>query len=205
LKPIVLAFALAVPGSGVLAATMDDVVRTRADQNIDQQYGRDSVYAFSVDAKPLKPEQTGSRSTNLLGKVKDYAAGAWHKTEELALGAWNKTTGAAHGSSSSTAMHPEEQGYGRAGGYVGAGRIAVLESNTPNRANATPTDVVTANSSSSTGMKGSANSQSQGMDNGSNAQNSSDAMNATAPATSDSNGRTSGDRFDHPDSAHGQR
>jgi len=194
LKPIVLAFALAVPGSAVLAASMDDVVRTRSDQNIDEQYGRDSVYAFSPDAKPLKPEQTGSRNTNLFSKVKDYAAGAWHKTEELALGAWNKTTGGERGSSASTAIHPEKQGYGRAGGYVGAGRIAVLESDTPNRANATPNDVFAANSNSGTGMSGSANSQSR-----------SDAMNATAPATSDSNGRTSGDRFDNPDSAHGQR
>src|SRR3954454_12816320 len=55
LKPIVLALALVVPETAVLAASMDDVVRTRSDQNIDQQYGRDSVYAFSADAKPLKP------------------------------------------------------------------------------------------------------------------------------------------------------
>jgi hypothetical protein len=37
------------------------VVTTRADQNIYQQYGRDSVYAFSPDRKPQKPEQTGPR------------------------------------------------------------------------------------------------------------------------------------------------
>jgi len=37
------------------------VVTTRPDQNIYQQYGRDSVYAFSPDRKPQKPEQTGSR------------------------------------------------------------------------------------------------------------------------------------------------
>jgi hypothetical protein len=215
LKPIVLALALVVPETAVLAASMDDVVRTRSDQNIDQQYGRDSVYAFSADAKPLKPEQTGSRDTNLFSTVKDYAAAAWHKTEEFALDAWNKTTGAAHETSDSTAMHPEYQGYGRAGGYVGAGRIAVLESNTPNRANATPNDVVTGNSSAGTGMSGAANSQPQGMGDGSNGQGGavngqqsqagSDAMNATAPAASDTNGRTSGDRFDHADSAHGQR
>jgi len=38
------------------------VVTTRADQNIYQQYGRDSVYGFSPDRKPLKPEQTASRN-----------------------------------------------------------------------------------------------------------------------------------------------
>ena len=38
------------------------VVTTRADQNIYQQYGRDSVYGFSPDRKPLTPEQTAARS-----------------------------------------------------------------------------------------------------------------------------------------------
>ena len=38
------------------------VVTTRADQNIYQQYGRDSVYGFSPDRKPLKPEHTASRN-----------------------------------------------------------------------------------------------------------------------------------------------
>ena len=56
-KPLVVAVALALPGAAAFAASMDDVVKTRADQNIDEQYGRDSVYAFSRDAKPLKPEQ----------------------------------------------------------------------------------------------------------------------------------------------------
>jgi hypothetical protein len=72
---------------------MDDVVKTRADQNIDQQYGRDNVYACSPDAKPLKPEQPGSRDTNIFGTMKTYAAEAWHKTEGFAAAAWNKTTG----------------------------------------------------------------------------------------------------------------
>ena len=42
------------------------VVTTRADQNIYQHYGRDTVYGFSPDRKPLKPEQTASRSANTL-------------------------------------------------------------------------------------------------------------------------------------------
>ena len=38
------------------------LVTTRADQNIYQQYGRDSVYGFSPDRKPLTPEHTAARS-----------------------------------------------------------------------------------------------------------------------------------------------
>jgi hypothetical protein len=57
-KPIVLALALALPGSAALGAAIGDTVKTRADQNIDQQYGRDSVYGFSPDSKPLSPDRT---------------------------------------------------------------------------------------------------------------------------------------------------
>ena len=42
------------------------VVTARADQNIYQQYGRDTVYGFSPDRKPLKPEHTASRNANTL-------------------------------------------------------------------------------------------------------------------------------------------
>src|SRR5690349_25059001 len=72
--------ALALPGSAALAAQVDDVVTTRADQNIDQQYGRDSIYAFSPDSKPLKPEQSASRDFHPFANMKSYAAEAWHKT-----------------------------------------------------------------------------------------------------------------------------
>ena len=140
-KLLVIAMSLALPGSAVLAATIDDVVKTRADQNIDQQYGRDSVYAFSPDAKPLKPEQSGARDTNVLGKVKGYAAEAWHKTEGFAAGLWDKTTGLfrGHEGAASSVAQTEPEGYGRAGGFIGADRVAVLESPAPNQANATPT------------------------------------------------------------------
>ena len=80
IRPLVVAMALALPGSAALAAQMDDVVTTRADQNIDQQYGRDSIYAFSPDSKPLKPEQSASRDFHPFAKMKSYAAEAWHKT-----------------------------------------------------------------------------------------------------------------------------
>jgi len=121
-KPLVVAVALALPGAASFAASMTDVVMTRSDQNIDEQYGRDSVYAFSRDAKPLKPEQTGSREPgwldNTVGKTKTFVAGAWDKTTHLFKG---------DGSSSySSAVAYQPQPYGRAGGYAGSDRVAVL-------------------------------------------------------------------------------
>jgi len=67
LKPVVIALALALPGSAALAASMGDIVTTRADQNVDQQYGRDSVYAFSPDRKPLTPERTSGSHAAQIG------------------------------------------------------------------------------------------------------------------------------------------
>jgi len=67
LKPVVIALALALSGSAALAASMGDIVTTRADQNVDQQYGRDSVYAFSTDKKPLTPERTSGSHAAPIG------------------------------------------------------------------------------------------------------------------------------------------
>jgi hypothetical protein len=64
-----------------------NVVTTRPDQDVQQQYGRDSVYAFSPNAKPLKPEQTGSRD------LKSYGAEAWHKTQDAGRWVWDHTLG----------------------------------------------------------------------------------------------------------------
>jgi len=61
LRPIALMLAVALPASAGISAELADVVKTRPDQNIDQQYGRDSVYAFSAESKPLKPEQMSAR------------------------------------------------------------------------------------------------------------------------------------------------
>ena len=47
--------------ASLVVPTEKQVVTTRTDQNIYEQYGRDSVYAFSPDRKPQKPEQTGPR------------------------------------------------------------------------------------------------------------------------------------------------
>jgi hypothetical protein len=118
-KPLVIAVALSLPAAAALAEDMSHVVTTRADQNIDQQYGRDSVYAFSRDAKPFTPEQTGSRQGNWLAKswdkTKAYAADTWHRTESFFT---------RHAAAST---NPEPQRYGRAGGYVGSDRVTMLQ------------------------------------------------------------------------------
>ena len=121
-KPIVVAVALALPGAAAFAADMSNVVTTRAEQNIDEQYGRDSVYAFSRDAKPLKPEQQGSHDMGFLGD-------AFHKTTGFVAGAWHKTTSMFHRDDGMHATYTalnEPQRYGRAGGYIGSDRVAVI-------------------------------------------------------------------------------
>jgi hypothetical protein len=83
IRPTLIVAAVLFASSASYAETMSNVVTTRSDQNIEQQYGRDSVYAFSVDAKPMKPEQTGSRA---FGKV-------WEKTEDAGRWTWDHTLG----------------------------------------------------------------------------------------------------------------
>jgi len=56
-RPMVLALALALPLSAAVAMQMGDVVTTRADQNVHEQYGRDSVYALSPGSKQSMPGQ----------------------------------------------------------------------------------------------------------------------------------------------------
>lgn len=137
LKPVVIAVALVLPGSAAFAESFDQVVRTKADQNVYEQFGRDSVYAFSRDAKPLTPAATtGSRDGNFFTKAKDYAANTWDKTTGF-IGDRLHHDG---DSASSANVVSEPQSFGRAGGYVAAGRVSVLNSDTPYRANATPTD-----------------------------------------------------------------
>ena len=126
MKPTIVALAIALSGSAAFAESMDNIVRTRSDQNIYQQYGRDSVYGFSAEAKPLKPEQTGSHDSNIFADV-------WHFTEGLAASAWAATTGLFKGTeSTSTVAQVEPQPYGRAGGYGGSDRVAVLSSTPTN-------------------------------------------------------------------------
>jgi hypothetical protein len=113
-KPLVLAIALALPGAAAFAESFDDVVKTRSDQNIEEQYGRDSVYAFSRYAKPAN--QTVS---DLLDKTKALAAGAWDKTK-VAL---DKTKTVL---TQQPAIPPNEpERYGRAGGFIGVDQFMV--------------------------------------------------------------------------------
>jgi hypothetical protein len=91
IRPTLIAAAVLIASSASYAESMSNVVTTRSDQDIQQQYGRDSVYAFSPDAKPMKPEQTGSR--DVFGKVKSYGAEAWHKTEDVGRWTWDHTLG----------------------------------------------------------------------------------------------------------------
>jgi len=143
-KPLVVAIALALPGAASFAASMDDVVKTRADQNIDEQYGRDSVYAFSRDAKPLKPEQQGSHDMGFIGD-------AYHKTTGFLAGAWHKTTSMFDRDRDGTKTYAanqyqlEPQRYGRAGGYVGSERVAVIAGTTDLTATANADTVKDAN------------------------------------------------------------
>jgi hypothetical protein len=127
-KPLVLAVALALPTGAAFSASMTDIVTTRADQNVDEQYGRESVFAFSPDAKPLKPEQTAGDS-NFFGAIGGFAAATWDRFTGL-FGGDDDASGATQ-----TATVEELRGYGRAGGFVGADRITVLESDNPYVAN----------------------------------------------------------------------
>lgn len=131
-KPLVVAVALALPGTAAFAATMTNVVTTRSDQNVEEQYGRDSVYAFSRDAKPFKPEQQGARDTGFIGN-------AFDKTTGFVAGAWHKTTSLFTDDGKSYAASPYQyapERYGRAGGYAGSDRVAVIGGATNNMATA---------------------------------------------------------------------
>jgi len=59
IKPLMLALLLSWSATG-LAASMRDVVSTRADQPSVQAYGRDSVYAFTTSGKQMQVARSGS-------------------------------------------------------------------------------------------------------------------------------------------------
>ena len=99
LKPLALAVALALPSAPSWAASMKDVVSTRADRSIDEHYGRDSVYAIAGD-KRLKPGHSVADLGRVFSKAKPYRAAA---------------------------LPSRPQAYGRAGGYIGWERIVVMQ------------------------------------------------------------------------------
>ena len=110
LKPVALAVALALPNVASLAANMKDVVSTRAAQSVGEQYGRDSLYAFSPDAKNFKSGQNPTNTSWLSGSAKSNKTGRSSKAHSVDL---------------FPAHRP--QPYGRAGGYIGWERIVMMQ------------------------------------------------------------------------------
>ena len=147
-KSIVVAAALTLPSAAALSESMD-VVKARADQNIDRQ-GRDSVYApvGTLVATPVK----------------------------------------------------DPQQYGRAGGYVGADRVTVLEPGTSQ-----PSDTVKTGQSE-IGHVAQVPAHDQVHTYESAPAQPPAAMDGSVPGSPDAQdtGRLSGERFDNPQGAHGQ-
>lgn len=124
IRPIVIAVALALPGTAALAEAMD-VVHTRDVNAQSDNLGRAGGSAV-VD----------SRDASLEAQQSVAAASAWDKTKVGAERAWDKTkTGAATAWTSTKsfvtqkpAVPPDEpQRYGRAGGFIGAEQFEVPE------------------------------------------------------------------------------
>jgi hypothetical protein len=203
IKPIALAIALALPGAAALAQPLSDVVTTRADQTVTQQYGRDSVYAFSPSAKPMTPAQTGSR-TGAFSEVKQYSANAWDKTKEYSAEAWDKTK-AFLAPKPGAVNSNEPQRYGRAGGFVGADEIAFLSSDGAPTTSAQAADTVK-NGNAQIDRDAAANHESTMTSRAPDATTAPDASTQAVPsaAPEEHNGRTAGNRFDNPEGTRGQ-
>jgi len=120
IKTVVVAVALTIPATLSMAAPMNDLVRTREAQSI-HQLGRDSVYAIQT----RQPAQTESRySSDGSGGIGEFFAGVG----AFGATAWDKVTGLFEpGASAATATESEPRLYGRAGGYVGTDRLALLD------------------------------------------------------------------------------
>ena len=116
-KTMALAVALALPAASAFSASMSDIVTTREDQDVHQQYGRDSVYAMQT----RQPQQTASHLSSDSGVGKFFAG-----VGAAGASAWHKMTSAFEpGSHTVAAQQPSL--YGRAGGYVGTDQLALLE------------------------------------------------------------------------------
>ncbi len=119
-KTMALAVALALPAAPTLAASMSDIVTTRDDQDVHQQFGRDSVYAMQT-RQPLQTESHVSSDSGI-GKffagVGAAGSSAWHKMTSV----FEPKSETSH-----TVVAQQPQWYGRAGGYVGTDQLALLE------------------------------------------------------------------------------
>ncbi len=123
MKTMVLAVAFTIPASVSLAAPVSEVVTTRDDQDIHQRYGRDSVYAVQIH----QPAQTESRySSDNSGSREGFVAGV----SSLGAAAWDKVSGLFEPGPSAAAQ-PQPLAFGRAGGYVGTDRLALLHAAGP--------------------------------------------------------------------------
>ena len=113
IKTLALAVALTLPAGMSLAASMNEVVTTRENQDIYQQFGRDSVYAI----QSRQPADTGSRySGDGSSGVGEVFAGIG----AAGAAAWDRVTGLFESDGTTqAAAQPEPEMYGRAGGYVG--------------------------------------------------------------------------------------
>jgi len=125
-KTMALAVALALPVAPSFAASMSDIVTTREDQDVHQQFGRDSVFAMQT----RQPAATESHASSDSGVGKFFAGiGA------AGSSAWDKMTSMFEPKSdtSRTVVAQQPQWYGRAGGYVGTDQLALLERAGPAR------------------------------------------------------------------------
>lgn len=121
IRTMALAVALTLPAGLSFAAPVGEVVTTRDDQDIHQQFGRDSVYAIQT----RQPADTESRSAaSGSNGVGEFFAGVG----AAGAAAWDRVTGIFEpGGSTAAVAQSEPQMYGRAGGYVGADQIALVE------------------------------------------------------------------------------
>lgn len=121
IKTMALAVALTLPAGLSLAAPMSELVTTRENQDVYQQFGRDSVYAIQTRQPADTGPRYGSDGSSGVGEVLAGigAAGA---------AAWDRVTGLFDSDGSTHAgTPPEPETYGRAGGYVGTDQLALLE------------------------------------------------------------------------------
>jgi hypothetical protein len=119
LKPIALAVALALPHATSWAASIKDVILTRADQDIGARYGRDSLYAVTRHPDRVKLAQSPARSGGLFSRAKSYNAAPVGKA----------LSSVTHDSAQSidVLLANRPQSYGRAGGYIGWERVVVMQ------------------------------------------------------------------------------
>jgi hypothetical protein len=121
MKTLALAVALTLPAGLSLAAPMSELVTTRENHDIYQQFGRDSVYAIET----RQPADTGPRYSS---DGSSGVGGVFAGIGAAGASAWNRVTGLFDSDGSThAATPPEPEMYGRAGGYVGTDQLALLE------------------------------------------------------------------------------